>query len=361
MRYLVLACLLGLAYSCNTEYARNQKPITEVVINPILKDTSLSIRALEIGDEFIFYGSKDHIGKYAIEKQVKISLDRLRLEQGKDHFKYVFTHEDRPLHFRAIAEINGDFLAISIENPAKIYRLARKAKGPKLVYEEFHNGVFYDAMAFWNGKEGVAVGDPIDGCMSILITRDAGHSWNKLSCDILPEAIEGEAAFAASDTNISISGDFCWIATGGVASRILFSKDKGQSWESIETPVIQGQATTGLYSIDFYDNDLGFGIGGDYTNPNGSTNNKIITTNGGRSWRPIASGSEPGYRSCVQFIPKSNGKELVVTGYKGIDYSSDSGETWIHLSDEGFYTIRFVNDTVAYAGGNGKLSQLIFR
>jgi len=63
----------------------------------------------------------------------------------------------------------------------------------------------------------------------------------------------------------------------------------------------------------------------------------------------------------VQFIPNSEGTELVAVGFKGIDYSMDSGRSWTHLSDEGFYTIRFVNDTVAYAGGKGRLSKLTFR
>ena len=45
----------------------------------------------------------------------------------------------------------------------------------------------------------------------------------------------------------------------------------------------------------------------------------------------------------------------------GIDYSSDSGMTWKHFSDEGYYTVRFLNDTTAYAAGNGKISKLYFK
>ena len=75
--------------------------------------------------------------------------------------------------------------------------------------------------------EGVAIGDPVDGCMSVLTTRNGGASWNKVSCDVLPLSIEGEAAFAASDTNIAIVGNQTWVATGGLSSRILMSHDKG--------------------------------------------------------------------------------------------------------------------------------------
>ena len=234
-------------------------------------------------------------------------------------------------------------------------------KNTELVYTETHPNVFYDALHFWNSMEGIAIGDPVDGCMSILITRNGGNSWDKDSCEVLPSSREGEAAFAASDTNIAIVGDHTWVATGGMASRVLYSSDKGKTWSVFETPIVQGKATTGMYSIDFYDEKKGFAIGGDYTKPNDTLANKIRTTDGGKTWQVVADGKGPGYRSCVQYIPNSNGKELVATGFKGIDYSNNSGDSWKHLSDEGFYTIRFLNDSVAYAAGKGRVSKLTFR
>ena len=97
------------------------------------------------------------------------------------------------------------------------------------------------------------------------------------NCDNLPKIKDGEAAFAASDTNIAIVGDNTWIATGGKASRILYSPDKGHKWQVFETPIIQGLETTGIYSIDFYDELKGFAIGGDYTKPDDNKMNKIKT------------------------------------------------------------------------------------
>ena len=82
-------------------------------------------------------------------------------------------------------------------------------------------------MSFWNETEGIAMGDPVDDCLSILITRDGGNNWTKLPCRKLPKVKKGEAAFAASNTNISIHGNKCWIATGGTNSNVYFSDDKG--------------------------------------------------------------------------------------------------------------------------------------
>lgn len=359
-KYIGLVVLSISILSCNTEFT--PRNFSEVVIETIAKDSTYSVRALDFDDDYVYYGSSDHFGKKALRGENKLDLTKLEFKTGKYHYKYEFKNaEGGFLHFRALSVIDGDLLAISIANPARLYKLDRKANQSRLVYEEVHDNVFYDSMGFWNEKEGLAIGDPTDGCMSIIITRDGGETWAKLSCDKLPKANDGEAAFAASDTNISIVGDKVWVATGGKSSRILYSSDKGKTWQVFETPIIQGKETTGMYSLDFCDEYVGFAIGGDYTKSGDSLANKIKTIDGGKTWQVIANGKGPGYRSCVQFIPGSEGKELVAVGFKGVDFSNDGGESWQHLTDEGFYTIRFINDNEAYAAGRGRICKLIFK
>ena len=361
MRYLLLCLSFILVTACSGEYKRPAN-ISKVVISPIFEDSTLSVRAIDFNDNYIFYGSADHIGKRALNSEFKINLDEINVSNGKNHFKNILNDDNgKPLPFRAIKQVNGIFFAVSIGNPGRLYKMNRKSNKPTLVYEEENEKVFYDSMDFWNDQEGIAIGDPTDDCMSIIVTRDGGGTWTKLSCDNLPKAKEGEAAFAASDTNIAIVGDHTWVATGGKASRVLYSSDKGKTWVVYDTPIIQGKETTGMYSIDFYDGNSGFAIGGDYTKPNDTLANKIRTKDGGKTWKVVADGKGPGYRSCVQYIPSRNGKELVAVGFKGVDYSNDAGASWKHLSDEGFYTIRFLNDSVAYAAGKGRISKLIFR
>ncbi|MDT0690217.1 hypothetical protein RM549_10510 [Salegentibacter sp. F188] len=192
------------------------------------------------------------------------------------------------------------------------------------------------------------------------MTRDGGQTWKKLDCDILPKTEEGEAAFAASNSNIAIQGDNTWILSGGMKSRVFYSPDKGKSWEVFDTPLVQGKATTGGYSMDFYDENVGIIIGGDYTAPEGNTGNKAVTTDGGKTWELVGEGEEPGYKSGVRYLPNSGGEEIVAVGFNGISYSKDGGESWKKLSDEGFYTLRFVNDSTAYAAGKGKIALLKF-
>jgi len=360
MRSITLIFILLIFFGCKDEYKRSSN-ITQVEIEDILTDSTFSIRALDFNDEYIFYGSSDHFGMKALQSAFKIDLTEVVISDQKVHNKYQINNDSLYLHFRAIEEVNGNLFALSTGNPARLYKLYRKARKPKLVYEEVNEKVFYDSMVFWNENEGIAIGDPTEDCMSIIITRDSGESWSKISCSDLPPALDGEAAFAASDTNITIVGDHTWVATGGKSSRVLYSPDKGVAWQVFETPIIQGKSTTGMYSIDFYDENKGFAIGGDYTNPNDTIANKIRSTDGGKSWQVVADGEGPGYRSCVQYVPNSNGKELVAIGFKGIDYSNDTGDSWTHLSDKGFYTVRFLNDSIAYAAGRGRISKLTFR
>jgi photosystem II stability/assembly factor-like uncharacterized protein len=362
MRIFIILFFVGFIF--NKTNSQNQpRNFSKVDIEDFAQDPALNVRALEIvNDAFaypVFLTSNGELGIIMTQEICK-QIDSLKDRKFYIH-KANLSSDSLKLNFRALAARENSGYGVTIGNPALVYKLNVDVERSKIVYQENHPKVFYDSMDFWNDEEGIAIGDPTEDCMSIIITRNGGKTWNKISCESLPKAKEGEAAFAASDTNIAIVGDHTWVATGGKASRILYSPDKGKTWEVFDTPIIQGKETTGMYSIDFYDEENGFAIGGDYTRPNAALANKIRTKDGGKTWQVVADGKSPGYRSCVQYVPNSDAKELVAVGFKGVDYSNDGGETWKHLSDEGFYTIRFLNDSIAFAGGKGRISKLTFR
>ena len=346
--------LLILIIACKNEPKENpektseeRKAFTTVEVEPILKDDSLSIRAIEvIGNSLAFAGNKGTYGLY---------------DSANDSWKTnVQQFDSISPEFRAIASTSNDFFMLSVGSPTLLYKTGDNGQ-MQLVYKEDHEKAFYDAMTFWNDQEGIAMGDQTDGCISIIITRDGGNSWTKIKCEDLPEAIEGEAAFAASNSNIAIHGNNTWILTGGMSSRIFYSADKGKNWEVYDTPLKQGTETTGGYSLNFYDASNGFIIGGDYTDPETNSGNKAITSDGGKTWKLVAEGNDPGYKSSIRYVPGSNAKGLIATGFSGIHYSADKGESWHQLTDEDFYTLRFANDTLAYAAGKGRIARLRFR
>lgn len=320
---------------------------SKVSIEEVYKNDSLSIRAITvIGENLAFAGNNGVYGLYhAKNHSTKINV------QKKDSLKP---------EFRAVANTATDFFILSVGNPALLYKTGDAGK-MELVYTEENENVFYDAMNFWNDREGIAMGDPTENCLSIIITRDGGKSWYKLACKDLPEIADGEAAFAASNSNIAIQGDKTWILSGGKKSRVFYSEDKGKSWQVFETPLIQGESTSGGYSMDFYDEKNGFIIGGDYTKPEVNQANKAGTQDGGKTWKLVGEGMAPGYKSSIRYIPGSKGRGLIATGFTGIHYSKDAGKTWNKLSKEGFYTLRFINDTLAYAAGKGRIAKLTFK
>ncbi len=350
MKRLFFFLILGVV-SCNSnkkekEQLREREHFSTVEIQTLMED-SVSIRAIEIMSGGVaFAGSNGYYGFYnSAENMVK---------KSRQQYDSIYPE------FRAVASTSNDFFMLSAGNPALLYKTGESGQ-MELVYKEEHKKVFYDAMTFWNNNEGIAMGDPVDNCLSIIITRDGGNSWKKLPCDQLPETAEGEAAFAASNSNIAVEGDKTWIISGGMKSRVFFSPDKGKTWEVYEMPIVQGESTSGAYSVDFYDEQNGIIIGGDYTAPEGNTGNKAITSDAGQTWNLISEGEGPGYKSSIRYVPGGEGKEIVAVGFTGISYSADKGETWNELSEEGFYTIRFLNDTVAYAAGKNRLAKVIFR
>lgn len=358
----VIFILLIICFSCKEkEKTPALLPISSVEIEVIYTD-STSIRALEVTDkEVLFAGSNGKYGFYEINAETISDDVNVIPSYFSSKNTGVIDFLDTKPAFRSIANTVDAFFVLSIDNPALLYRVTKKTGNIDLVYIEQLEGVFYDAMTFWNDTEGIAIGDPVRGCLSIITTRDGGATWQKKGCIELPVTEEGEAAFAASDTNIKTVNDHTWIVTGGLKSRILYSPDKGNSWELFETPIVQGTETSGGYTMDFYDANQGIIYGGDYTKPELAVANIARTSDGGKTWETTTDNANQGYKSCVQYVPNSNGKELIALGFTGISYSKDGGDHWEELSKESFLSFRFLSDSIAYAGGRNKLARLTFR
>lgn len=339
-----LSCKTAIYKSVNL----NNVSFQSVIIDTLFQD-EISIRAIQIEKNKIWYAAnKGRYGFYNLKTtqkiENKISKDSLQLE------------------FRSIAQTAKHIFILNVSNPALLYRISKDGKETKLVYQENHEKVFYDSMRFWDDKEGIAMGDPIADCLNIITTRDGGNTWNKIPCDKLPKAIDGEAAFAASNTNIVIKGNNTWIVSGGKKSRVFYSSNRGNSWTVYETPIVKGKTMTGIFTADFYNANNGFIAGGDYEIRNQNFSNKAITTDGGKTWTLTAENQGFGHASCVQYVSKSNGKGLVTVGFSGIHYSSDSGASWKQLStDSTLNTIRFIDENTAIAAGQNKMIRIKFK
>lgn len=311
--------------------------------------TNCSIRAITARDKNTLWygGSKGQFG-YTEDGGETWTIDSIQ------HTKQAI------LEFRGIAQTSKALFLLAIGSPALLFKSIDKGKNWKVVYEENHPTAFYDAIAFWDDQNGIAMGDPTDGCLSIILTNDGGNTWSKIPCSQLPAAAEGEAAFAASNSNIALVDHHVWIVSGGKKSRVFYSPDKGKTWEVFNTPIIQGEQMTGIFTVDFYDKNNGIIFGGNWEDQAQNTKNKAITKDGGKTWQLIANGQYPGYQSDVQYVPNSKRQAIFATGIPGISYSADGGQNWASLSEASFYTMQICKDgqTIWLAGRNkiGKMT-----
>ena len=345
MKKIILLLIVSIALiSCKLK----QIIYSSVKIDTLFTD-KISIRPITISEDKVFYAAdKNRVGVIDLKNNSKN--------------EYAIEKDNLKLEFRSIAQTSSSIFIANVGNPAFIYKFSKDLQQKELVYEEHNEKVFYDSMQFWNDQEGIAIGDPIENCFCRLITRDGGTTWTKVSCSNLPEVNEGEAAFAASNTNIVIKGDNTWIVSGGKKARVFFSSDKGKTWSVNNSPIIQGEAMTGIFTADYYNEKIGFIAGGNYEKPNQNFGNKALTINGGKTWDLVSENQGFGYASCVQFVPDSNGEQLVSVGANGIYYSYDKGNSWKQLSgDSSLFTIRFVNKSTAIAAGKDKIVRLDFK
>lgn len=353
MKNIILILFVFFTFlSCKTvdyKIKNEQNGVFNTVEIDTLFQDKISIRAIVFDKNKVWYaGDKSRYGFFDLKENKKtenhIVKDSLKLE------------------FRSIAKTADYIFILNVANPALLYKVSKDNLETKLVYQENHEKVFYDSMQFWNDKEGIAIGDPIDDCFSIIITRDGGNSWHKISSEKLPKNYEGEAAFAASNTNIVVKGKNTWLVSGGQKARVFYSADKGNSWAVYETPIVQGEKMTGIFTADFYDAKTGFIAGGNYEIPAQNIDNKAVTFNGGKNWNTLAQNQGFGYTSCVQYVPNTYGKGLVTVGASGLYYSSDGGNSWKQLlTDPNLYTIRFIDNNTAVAAGRNKMIRIHFK
>lgn len=340
---LLLYIIAIVLFSCSNEYV--PRTINNVTIQEYKMD-STSIRAIHAisKNEVIFAGSKGDIG--------------FTDDNGKTWNYTNITHQDSITpHFRSIAKTKSSMFVLSVANPALLYKIENGVTS--LVYTEEHPKVFYDAMTFVNDKVGIAIGDPINGCTSIIMTKDGGNSWAKIDCSKLPSVLEGEASFAASNTNIASINKSIWVVTGGEKARVLKTEDFGDTWEIFDSPIIQGDGPQGIYSVDFYDENNGVIIGGDYSKPEENKGNVAITEDGGKTWTLVADGVNPNYKSCVQYIPGTQGQEVMAVGKTGVSFSNNGGQTWADVSTDSYYAIQFVDKNTAWLSGHEKIGKLV--
>jgi photosystem II stability/assembly factor-like uncharacterized protein len=257
----------------------------------------------------------------------------LRTTDGGNSWQPAQVPGAEALDFRDVEAFNSDLAYLLSAGPgdqSRIYKTTNAGKSWTLQFTNNDPKGFFDCMAFWDQDHGIAVGDPVvdnSGKFKLISTEDGGKSWKPLP-DALPPALEGEGAFAASGTCITVQGaSNVWFVTGGKAARVFHSTNAGKTWTVAATPIIHGPDSAGIFSIAFRDPTHGVIAGGDYKLPDQDGPHLAFTNDGGLTWTlsPI---SPQKYFSAVAFAkPHSESSAILIVGSSQSAFEDDIAKT----------------------------------
>jgi photosystem II stability/assembly factor-like uncharacterized protein len=256
----------------------------------------------------------------------------------------------------AFGETTAYLLSAGPGDASRIYKTVDGGKSWAMQFRSADPAAFFDAIAFWDEKNGIAVGDPVNGRFQLILTADGGADWKQLAAKTLPPALPGEGAFAASGTCLVTHGKRdVWLATGGAKSaRVFHSQDRGQNWEVSETPTIAGAESAGICSIAFRDKQHGMVVGGDYRKPNHIGATAATTSDGGKTWAPL--NKKLPFRSAVAWAKD----RWVAVGTSGSHVSLDDGATWKLLDRENYNSVGFTSGGEGWAvGPKGRIAKFL--
>jgi photosystem II stability/assembly factor-like uncharacterized protein len=235
--------------------------------------------------------------------------------------------------FRDVEATDGDHaIVLAVGPPSQIYRTADGGATWHVVFEDAEPNAFYDCVAFFDHRQGIAVSDPVGGRFRLAGTEDGGRSWRILRNVKMPPALGDEGA-RATGTCLQAAGKRAWFGTAtpaGVNARVFTTGDGGRSWSVATTP-LPGGDTGGVRSLSFRDPRHGVAVGGDPPPPTGTTDTgvAVISSDGGRSWSP--GGATSSFRNGVSWVP-GHRRTLIAVG-TGSDVSTDGGQTWRRFDD----------------------------
>ena len=236
---------------------------------------------------------------------------------------------------------------------SRIYETKDGGETWKLEFTGKNPSFFLDALVC--NSQCYALSDPVDGKFVLLSDHNNG-TWSELPGDGMPAALPGEGAFAASGTALTVDNDrgLYFGTGGGKAARVFHSLDHGKTWTVTDTPIVSGNASSGIFSVLSMPWAL-IAVGGDYKDPNRPYRVAAYSQDEGKTWQ-LAPQQPGGYRSAVAAL---YGSALAV-GPNGEDISDDFGVHWKHIGSLDLNAVFVLDIYNAWAvGAKGTIARMV--
>jgi photosystem II stability/assembly factor-like uncharacterized protein len=309
---------------------------------------------------------------------------------GGNHWRSGVVPGAETLQFRDVQGVSSRvaYLMSIGDNPTD-FRIYKTLDGGAHWTMQFQNqltGAFYDCMAFWTAKRGLAHSDSVNGIFPDIRTRN-GMDWRSIANN-MPPALPGEASFSSSGTCVATEGERnAWIATGGAsAARVLATRDGGDTWNAYDTPLVSNPSA-GAFTVAFRDPYHGI-VGGGDLDPNDPNNARTaISHDGGRNWTLTNAPPVTGAIFGLAYLQNTTGvgdqhhdsdmygrggdghggddseRTVVITADTGgAAWTPDEGSTWYALSGvSGMWCVAFADPQHGWlVGRNGQIIKISF-
>jgi len=257
---------------------------------------------------------------------------------------------------------NAFVLSIGGGSDSRIYRTRDGGATWDLSFQAQDSTAFFDCLSFWDADRGFAFSDSHEGEFRLIRTMDGGANWERIPPEAVPDARDGEGAFAASGTCvITRPGGLGWFSTGasGVDTRVFSTTDYGDTWTDIVTPIESNSGGSGIFSLSFLDDDRGAAFGGDYGRPDSVFNNVAVTFDGGATWSLAGRSGLGGSIFGGSYVPHAPTPTMVAVAPTGSEYSVDNGVNWTRIDSVAYWTVDFVSADAGWAAGPDIIAKIV--
>ena len=327
--FSIFICLLAFSSILNAQ-----------TITILQQDKPISIRGLSVVDDKTAWisGSKGYIAK---------------TNDGSKTWDWQQVKGYEKSDFRDIEAFNDkEAIIMSSGTPAYILKTSDGGLTWQEKYQKTDTTYFLDAMDFADRQHGYILGDPINNKFLLLETKDGGETWAESTNP--PDALPGEASFAASGTCLRVQKNGAiYIASGGKVSRLISQQPVTNKWQYLNLPISQGKSSEGAFSLSIAPGK-NIIVGGDYANDKKTDSVAVIKTLANSTFTLAKSGPQ-GFQSSIEYL---DGSIFLSTGTPGSNITTDGGTTWKQIDTTSFNVCRKAKHgkLVLLAGNGGKIA-----